>query len=57
MGGLGCPAADFLARSGIGKLGIVDHDTVSLSNIHRQSLYDEKDLNHSKSYNCQKKTK
>ena len=48
MGGLGCPAADFLTRSGIGKLGIVDHDTVSLSNIHRQSLYDEKDLNHSK---------
>ena len=38
MGGLGCPAADFLTRSGIGKLGIVDHDTVSLSNIHRQSL-------------------
>ena len=48
MGGLGCPAADFLTRSGIGKLGIVDHDIVSLSNIHRQSLYDEKDLNHSK---------
>ena len=42
MGGLGCPAADFLTRSGIGKLGIVDHDIVSLSNIHRQSLYDEK---------------
>ena len=48
MGGLGCPAADFLTRSGIGELGIVDHDIVSLSNIHRQSLYDEKDLNHSK---------
>ena len=31
MGGLGCPAADFLTRSGIGKLGIVDHD---LSLIH-----------------------
>ena len=48
MGGLGCPAADFLTRSGIGTLGIVDHDTVSLSNIHRQSLYNEKDLNQSK---------
>ena len=45
MGGLGCPVADFLVRSGIGTLGIVDYDTISLSNIHRQSLYNEKDLN------------
>ena len=44
MGGLGCPVAEFLARSGVGSLGIVDHDLVSLSNIHRQTLYDEKDL-------------
>ncbi len=55
MGGLGCPAADFLTRSGIGKLGIVDHDIVSLSNIHRQSLYDEKDLNYSKVIIAKKK--
>ncbi len=48
MGGLGCPAAEFLVRSGINTLGIVDYDIVSLSNIHRQSLYDEKDLNLSK---------
>ncbi len=48
MGGLGCPAADFLTRSGIGTLGIVDHDIINLSNIHRQSLYIEKDLNKSK---------
>ena len=39
MGGLGCPVAEFLTRSGVGKIGIVDHDIVSLSNIHRQSLY------------------
>ena len=44
MGGLGCPVAEFLTRSGVGFLGIVDHDLVSLSNIHRQTLYDEKDL-------------
>ena len=44
MGGLGCPIAEFLTRSGIGSLGIVDHDLISLSNIHRQTLYDEKDL-------------
>ena len=48
MGGLGCPAADFLTRSGIGTLGIVDYDTVDLSNFHRQSLYTEKDLKKSK---------
>jgi adenylyltransferase/sulfurtransferase len=44
MGGLGCTVAEFLTRSGVGSLGIVDHDLVSLSNIHRQTLYDEKDL-------------
>ena len=47
MGGLGCPVAEFLTRSGIGTLGIIDHDLVGISNIHRQSLYDTKDLNKS----------
>ena len=45
MGGLGCPATEFLTRSGVGTLGIVDDDKVSLSNIHRQTLYTEKDIN------------
>ncbi len=44
MGGLGCPVAEFLTRAGIGCLGIVDSDKVELSNIHRQSLYNSKDL-------------
>ena len=44
MGGLGCPIAEFLTRSGVGSLGTVDHDLICLSNIHRQTLYDEKDL-------------
>ena len=57
MGGLGCPVAEFLTRSGVGILGIVDHDLVSLSNIHRQSLYDAKDLNKSKVKVAQKKLK
>ncbi|MDC3165809.1 HesA/MoeB/ThiF family protein [Candidatus Pelagibacter sp.] len=48
MGGLGCPAAEFLTRSGIGTLGLVDYDKVGLSNIHRQTLYSEKDINKSK---------
>jgi len=44
MGGLGCPVAEFLTRAGVGTLGIVDSDNVDLSNIHRQSLYNIKDL-------------
>ena len=43
-GGLGCPIVDYLSRAGIGTIGIADHDKVSLSNIHRQSLYSSKDV-------------
>ncbi len=57
MGGLGCPVAEFLTRSGIGTLGIVDYDIVSSSNIHRQSLYDERDLNKLKVKVARKKLK
>jgi molybdopterin/thiamine biosynthesis adenylyltransferase len=38
-GGLGSPAIAYLAGAGIGTLGIVDHDTVSLSNLHRQVIH------------------
>jgi len=44
-GGLGCPVADLLARSGVGEIGVMDYDKVSLSNIHRQTLYTAKDVN------------
>ena len=47
-GGLGCSAVEFLTRAGIGTLGIVDYDKVSLSNLHRQSLYEKKDIGKSK---------
>jgi molybdopterin/thiamine biosynthesis adenylyltransferase len=43
-GGLGSPVAEFLARAGIGSLGVVDDDKVSLSNLHRQSLYNTSDI-------------
>ena len=48
MGGLGCPAAEFLTRAGVGSLGIIDPDDVDLSNIHRQSLFNSEDLRKTK---------
>ena len=43
-GGLGCPAAQYLAAAGIGTLAIADHDVVSVSNLHRQILYTPDDV-------------
>ncbi len=44
IGGLGCPAAENLVRAGIGTIGLIDNDIVNLSNIHRQSLFNSKDV-------------
>ena len=44
VGGLGCPAAESLVRAGIGTIGLIDNDIVNLSNIHRQSLFNSKDV-------------
>jgi sulfur-carrier protein adenylyltransferase/sulfurtransferase len=43
-GGLGCPAAQYLASSGVGTIGIADDDVVSISNLHRQVLYTPEDI-------------
>ena len=43
-GGLGSPLALYLIAAGIGKLGLVDHDVVDLSNLQRQVLYSTEDI-------------
>ena len=43
-GGLGCSVIEQLSSAGIGRVGIVDGDTVQYSNLHRQSLYTESEI-------------
>src|ERR1700733_11760008 len=43
-GGLGSPALQYLAGAGVGTLGIVDDDSVSLSNLHRQVIHATEDV-------------
>jgi adenylyltransferase/sulfurtransferase len=47
-GGLGAPVALYLAAAGVGTIGIVDDDTVSLSNLQRQVLHDTGQVGRSK---------
>ncbi|MDX1471813.1 MAG: HesA/MoeB/ThiF family protein [Flavobacteriaceae bacterium] len=47
-GGLGIPVLQYLTAMGIGTVGIVENDTIDLTNLQRQVLYSEKDVNHPK---------
>jgi molybdopterin/thiamine biosynthesis adenylyltransferase len=47
-GGLGCPIIQYLVAAGVGEIGIVDGDVVSLSNLQRQILYTEEEIGQSK---------
>jgi molybdopterin/thiamine biosynthesis adenylyltransferase len=48
LGGIGSPALQYLAGAGIGRLTLVDSDTVDASNLQRQTLFAERDVGHGK---------
>lgn len=53
LGGLGSSAAYYLAAAGIGRIGLIDNDTVQITNLNRQILYSVNDLGHLKSHAAQ----
>lgn len=56
-GGLGCPALLYLAAAGVGHIGIVDDDAVSMENLHRQILFTTEDIGLSKTHAATKRLK
>lgn len=56
-GGLGSPAAFYLAAAGVGRIGLIDGDTVSLSNLQRQILHTTADLGRAKVISAGEKLK
>ena len=49
-GGLGCPVLQYLASCGVGTIGIIDFDTVDVTNLHRQILYTPNDVGQKKAH-------
>src|SRR5512136_802465 len=47
-GGLGSNSANILLRMGIGSIDIIDYDTIDITNLHRTSVFSEKDIGRKK---------
>ncbi len=56
-GGLGAPVLQYLAAAGVGTIGVIDDDTVTLSNLQRQVLFDEDLLGKPKVFAAQQRLK
>ncbi|MDA9075219.1 HesA/MoeB/ThiF family protein [Amylibacter sp.] len=56
-GGLGSPILSYLAAAGVGTIGVIDDDLVSLSNLQRQVLFDEDHLDYPKVFAVKDKIK
>lgn len=56
-GGLGCPVILYLASAGVGTIGLVDFDTISITNLHRQVLYGMNDVGKKKTAVASEKIK
>jgi molybdopterin/thiamine biosynthesis adenylyltransferase len=55
IGGLGCPLVLYLANSGVGNIGLIDHDKIDLSNLNRQILFNTTDVGKYKVKEAKKK--
>ncbi|MEE9373903.1 MAG: HesA/MoeB/ThiF family protein [Saprospiraceae bacterium] len=54
-GGLGVPVLQYITAAGVGHIGIIDHDVVDLSNLHRQVIYTEVEIGQNKAALAHKK--
>jgi molybdopterin/thiamine biosynthesis adenylyltransferase len=54
LGGIGSPALQYLAASGIGRLALVDDDVVDISNLQRQTIFTTRDIGHGKAVSARR---
>lgn len=54
LGGIGSPALQYLAASGIGNLALIDNDVVDVSNLQRQTIFTTRDVGHGKAVSARR---